>query len=157
MHPFRFFDKPVICTECCQSCKMGECNRIFTDCGDLEIFSVVTGCLSLLMVLFLIVIVARLSISLHKLKNQKAQKSPLDLHSYNSPAIQPNEELAVRGFSMFSAQEDSRAPIVPQEDDYPRKINPHFQPPADRAPYVQEKDQYFGNFDPQPRHGRYAY
>jgi len=43
-----------------------------------------------------------------RVKKQMAQKSPLDLHSYSSPAIQPNEELAVRGFSMFSAQEDSR-------------------------------------------------
>ena len=42
------------------------CVCVLQDCGDLEIFSVVIGCLCLLMVLFLIVIVAHLSISLHK-------------------------------------------------------------------------------------------
>jgi hypothetical protein len=39
---------------------------VLQKCGDLEIFSVVTGCISLLVVVFLIVIVAHLSISLHK-------------------------------------------------------------------------------------------
>jgi hypothetical protein len=64
-----------------------------------------------------------------------------------------------------------RAPITPHKDDYHRQINPQFQPPADRAPrmqeraphvqeratHVQERDQYFGNFNPQPQLGRYAY
>jgi hypothetical protein len=43
-----------------------------------------------------------------RVKKQMAQKSDPDLHSYNNPAIQPNEEPAVQGFSIFGAQEDSK-------------------------------------------------
>jgi len=43
-----------------------------------------------------------------RLKKQVAQKSPLDVQSNNNPAIQSNEELGLRGFSMFSGQADSR-------------------------------------------------
>jgi hypothetical protein len=50
-----------------------------------------------------------------------------------------------------------RAPMTPQRDDYRKNINPHSQPPADVAPYMPQKEQFFGNFDHQPRQGRYAY
>jgi hypothetical protein len=43
-----------------------------------------------------------------RLKKQMALQSRVDQHSYNNPTIQPHEELAVRGFSMFSGQEDKR-------------------------------------------------
>jgi hypothetical protein len=43
-----------------------------------------------------------------RLKKQMALQSRLDQHAYNNPTIQPNEELAVRGFSMFRGQEDGR-------------------------------------------------
>jgi hypothetical protein len=43
-----------------------------------------------------------------RLKKQMALQSRVDQHSYNNPTIQPNEELAVRGFSMFRGQDNSR-------------------------------------------------
>jgi hypothetical protein len=46
---------------------------------------------------------------------------------------------------------------MPQINDYPRRINPQFQPPADRPPYMREMDQLFGNISPQPQKERYAY
>lgn len=130
---------------------------VLQDCDDLQIFSVVTGSFSVLMVVLLIIIVIQLNITVRKLKKQMALQSRVDQHSYNNPTIQPHEELAVRGFSMFSGQEDKRAPNTPQRDDYPRNLNPKPQSPADRAPYMPGNDEFFGNFSNQPRQGRYAY
>jgi hypothetical protein len=43
-----------------------------------------------------------------RLKKQMAPESRFGMHAYNNPAVQPNEELAVRGFSMYKGQEVSK-------------------------------------------------
>lgn len=94
---------------------------------ELEIFALVTGCFSVLAVVILAIVVIHLNSSIKKLKKQVALQTSKDLHSFHNPTIQPDEELAKRGFSMYKGQPDVRAPNTP------------------------EKEEYFGNFSPQPR------
>jgi len=43
-----------------------------------------------------------------RLKKQLALQSRLDVPANDNPTVQPNEELAVRGFSMYKGQEESK-------------------------------------------------
>jgi hypothetical protein len=43
-----------------------------------------------------------------RLKKQVALESRLNLHQYNNRTIEPNDDLAARGFSMFRGQEGTR-------------------------------------------------
>ncbi|XP_023710472.1 uncharacterized protein LOC111866107 isoform X3 [Cryptotermes secundus] len=105
---------------------MADRDRIFSDDLELEIFALVTGCFSVLALVVLAILVIHLNSSIKKLKKQVALQTRKDLHSFQNPTIQPDEELGKRGFSMYKGQEDVRAPNTP------------------------EKEEYFGNFNPQP-------
>jgi len=43
-----------------------------------------------------------------RMKRQMALQTRTDQHSFHNPTIQPNEELAKRGFSMYRGQDDGR-------------------------------------------------
>jgi hypothetical protein len=43
-----------------------------------------------------------------RLKKEVSQERSMDLHSFHNPTIQPDEELARRGFSIYMGQEDVR-------------------------------------------------
>ncbi|XP_021938333.1 uncharacterized protein LOC110838945 isoform X2 [Zootermopsis nevadensis] len=130
--PCRCSDKSFRCKKCFQSCNMSS-SRIFNNDSELEIFSLVTGCFSVLAVVILAIVVIQLNSRIQKLKRQVALHTRVDLHSFHNPTIQPDEELAKRGFSMYKGQEDRGAPGMP------------------------EKDEYFGNFSAQPRHASHRY
>jgi hypothetical protein len=44
----------------------------------------------------------------YRVKKQVALQRRKDVHSFHNPTIQPEEELAKRGFSMYKGQQDVR-------------------------------------------------
>ncbi|PSN55297.1 hypothetical protein C0J52_01787 [Blattella germanica] len=76
--------------------------------ADLELFSLIAGGVSLLAVLILVFAVILLCLSVKKLKRQVNMLTRREQHSFYNPAIQPEEELAKRGYSMYNGQVEER-------------------------------------------------
>lgn len=93
----------------------GSTTEVFNTVSELEIFSLAVAGVSLLSVVILIIVVLHLKVSLNNLKKKVDMQARMDHHSFYNPAIQPDEELAKRGYSMYNGQE-MRSPDTPVKE-----------------------------------------